>query len=55
MRVIHERMNVVVGPLQKCELKGLAVKSLEVVVWKCVHLLVSYRWDISEAKERSTA
>lgn len=51
--VIHEATKVVLRPLQKCELKGSAVKSRDVVEWKCVPLPLSYCCDIAEAEDIS--
>lgn len=50
MRVLHEVMRVVVGPLQGCELKRFVVKTIELVEQKFVPLLVLYRYKIPESK-----
>lgn len=46
IRVLHEFMTVVVGPLQKCELRRFHVKTRELVEWKYVPRLVSYCYNI---------
>lgn len=54
MRVLHQTINVAVGPQQKiCQLRVFFVKTEELVKWMCVPLQVLYRCDITEAKHVS--
>lgn len=40
MRLLHDSMRVVLGPLQECELKEIVVKTTGLFAWKYVMLLV---------------
>lgn len=51
MRVLCGAIEVVVGPLQRRELKRFFVKTRELVEWRYVPLLVSHCCDISDSKD----
>lgn len=53
MRVIHEAKKVVAGHQQKCKLRGVVVNTMELVVCRCVTLLLSSCCDIPEADNMS--
>lgn len=55
MRVLHEAMKIVVGPLPKCELRGFVVEKRELAAWKWELLPVSYCCDFPEDKNMSTS
>lgn len=53
MKVLHEVIKVVVGPLQELKLDRFVVKTRELVDWKCVPSLVLYFSEITEGKATS--
>lgn len=52
-KVVHVAMKVVIGPVQERELRGFVVKKSAFAAWKCVPLLVSYCYDVSERNDVS--
>lgn len=50
MRALHEALKLVVGFLQKCELRVFVLKTIALVKYECVLLLKSYCFDIAQAK-----
>lgn len=53
LRIVHEHLNEVGGPPQKCELKDFIVKTIVMAEGKCVPLLVSYCLDIVDCRDMS--
>lgn len=51
--MLQKAMNIVVGPLQHCDLTGFYVIIRALVEWRCEKLLVSYRYDIHDNKDIS--
>lgn len=47
VRVIHKAMKIIVGPLDKCELKEFVISCIELAVWECAVVPVSYIRGIS--------
>lgn len=52
MRVLHDAIEVLVGPLQEGELIRLVLKTRDLVEFNCVPLLILYCCDIVEGKDR---
>lgn len=48
VKVLQKAIKLVTGPLQKFEVKGIFVKTRELVEWNCVPLVVSFCCDITE-------
>lgn len=53
MRAVHKSINIVFRLQHKHELMGFVVITRELVDWKRVPLLVSYRCNIHQAKNMS--
>lgn len=54
MRFLHKAINVVLRPLEYCELKTFIVKTAEKVEWECVLLVASHFCIIRESKNMWT-
>lgn len=53
MKVLHEAMEVVLEPLQNCELEGFAVMTRALIRYKCVPLPISFSCDIRDGEDMS--